>query len=112
MKGLSIVIDRQEQESPRYLCIFTLATLRRFRLNAGCLLPRHMSIAAGKPGRVELVADGNETVLLRDNEMSLLVGERTFKITRKGFLGPKYQLWFGNDLVVSLAQTPCFNGFL
>jgi len=65
-----------------------------------------MIIAAGKPGRVELVADGNETVLLRDNEMSLLVGERTFKITRKGFFGPTYQLWLGEDLVVSLAQTP------
>jgi hypothetical protein len=71
----------------------------------------HMSIAAGKPGRVELVADGNETVLLRDNEMSLLVGERTFKITRKGFFGPTYQLWLGEDLIVSLAQTPCFNRY-
>jgi hypothetical protein len=67
--------------------------------------------AAGKPGRVELVADGNQTVLLRDNEMSFLLGEKAFKITRKGFFGPKYQLWFGNDLVVSLAQTPCFNRY-
>jgi hypothetical protein len=71
----------------------------------------HMIRAAGKPGRVELVADGNETVLLRDNEMSFLVSEKTFKITRKGFFGPTYQLWLGEDLVVSLAQTPCFNRY-
>jgi hypothetical protein len=67
--------------------------------------------AAGKPGRVELVADGNETVLLRDNEMSLLIGERTFKITRKGFFGPTYQLQLGKDLVASLTQTPGFNRY-
>jgi hypothetical protein len=75
------------------------------------LVLAHMIRAAGKPGRVELVADGNETVLLRDNEMSFLVGEKTFKITRKGFFGPTYQLWLGEDLVVSLAQTPCFNRY-
>ena len=68
-----------------------------------------MIAATGKPGRVELAADGNQTVLLRDNEMSFSIGERTFTITRKGFFGPKYQLWLGNDLLVSVAQTPCFN---
>jgi hypothetical protein len=67
--------------------------------------------AAGKPDRVELVIGENQTVLLRENEMSFQIGEKTFKITRKGFLGPKYQLWFGNDLVVSVAQTPCFNRY-
>jgi hypothetical protein len=73
--------------------------------------------AAGKPGRVELVADGNQTVLLRDNEMSFLLGEKVFKITRKGFFGPKYQLWFGNDLASSLTSTdsllqPVFSSLL
>jgi hypothetical protein len=70
-----------------------------------------MITATGKPGRVELAAGRNQTVLLRENEMSLLVGEKTFKITRKGFFGPTYQLWLGEDLVVSLAQTPCFNRY-
>jgi hypothetical protein len=70
-----------------------------------------MITATGKPGRVELAAGRNQTVLLRENEMSLLVGEKTFKITRKGFVGPTYQLWLGEDLVVSLAQTPCFNRY-
>src|ERR1700751_675252 len=67
--------------------------------------------AAGKPGRVELAAGGNQTLLLRENEMSLLVGDKTFKITRKGFFGPKYHLWLGEDLVVSVEQTPCFNPY-
>ena len=70
-----------------------------------------MITATGKPGRVELAAGRNQTVLLRENEMLLLVGEKTFKITRKGFFGPTYQLWLGEDLVVSLAQTPCFNRY-
>jgi hypothetical protein len=70
-----------------------------------------MITATGKPGRVELAAGRNQTVLLRENEMSLLVGEKTFKITRKGFFGPKYHLWHGEDLVVSVAQTPCFNRY-
>jgi hypothetical protein len=67
--------------------------------------------AAGKPGRVELVAEGNQAVVLRDNEMCFLIGEKTFKITRKGFFGPTYQLWLGKDLVVSLTQTPGFNRY-
>jgi hypothetical protein len=70
-----------------------------------------MITATGKRGRVELAAEGNQTVLLRENEMSFLVGERTLKITRKGFVGPTYQLWFGNNLVVSVTQTPCFNRY-
>jgi hypothetical protein len=67
--------------------------------------------ATGKPGRVELAAGRNQTVLLRENEMLLLVGEKTFKITREGFFGPKYHLWHGEDLVVSVEQTPCFNRY-
>jgi hypothetical protein len=67
--------------------------------------------AAGKPDRMELVADGNQTIVLNENAMSFQLGERTFKITRKGFFGPTYQLWLGEDLVVSLAQTPCFNWY-
>jgi hypothetical protein len=67
--------------------------------------------AAGKPDRMELVADGNQTIVLNENAMPFQLGERTFKITRKGFFGPTYQLWLGEDLVVSLAQTPCFNWY-
>ena len=65
--------------------------------------------AAGKPDRVELVIGENQTVLLRENEMSFQIGEKTFKITRKGIFGAKFQLWFGEDLVVSTAQTPGLN---
>ena len=67
--------------------------------------------AAGKPDRMELVTDGNQAIFLNANAMSFQIGEKTFKITRKGFFGPKYQLWLGEDLVVSLAQTPCFNRY-
>src|ERR1700758_5479172 len=43
--------------------------------------------------------------------MSFQIGEKTFKITRKGFFGPKYHLWLGEGLVVSVAQTPGFNRY-
>ena len=67
--------------------------------------------ATGKLDRMELVADGNQTIVLNDNAMSFQLGEKTFKITRKGFFGPTYQLWLGKDLVVSLTQTPGFNRY-
>jgi hypothetical protein len=65
--------------------------------------------AAGKPDRMELVTDGNQTIVLNENAMSFQLGEKTFKITRKGIFGAKFQLWFGEDLVVSTAQTPGLN---
>jgi hypothetical protein len=90
------------------LVIVALAATGR-RMSSQSRRPIIIDTDSGQDGRVELVADGNQTVLLRDNEMSFLLGEKAFKITRRGLFGPKYQLWFGNDLVVSLAQTPCFN---
>src|ERR1700747_1526230 len=71
----------------------------------------HMIRAAGKPDRMELVTDGNQTIVLNENAMSFQLAEKTFKITRKGFFGPTYQLWLGKDLVVSLTQTPGFNRY-
>jgi hypothetical protein len=43
--------------------------------------------AAGKPDRVELVIGENQTVLLRENEMSFQIGEKTFKIYSQRILG-------------------------
>src|ERR1700757_3965762 len=65
--------------------------------------------AAVKPDRMELVTEGNQTIVLNENAMSFRLGEKTFKITRKGVFGAKFQLWFGEDLVVSTAQTPGLN---
>lgn len=80
-------------------------------LRAELLSPRPNDRAAGKPDRMELVTDGNKAIFLNENAMSFQIGEKTFKITRKGFFGPNYQLCLGEDLVVSLAQTPCFNRY-
>jgi hypothetical protein len=67
--------------------------------------------ATGKPGKLELTANGAPVTSLRDDEMSFQLGEKIFTITRKGVVGPKFELWSGNNLTVSLKQIPFLNRY-
>ena|SRR5580700_5738525 len=52
------------------------------------------------------VADGKTVALLRSNELSFTLGERAFTIKNQGSLDPSYDLWLGNDLMVSAKPVP------
>jgi|HubBroStandDraft_6_1064221.scaffolds.fasta_scaffold110724_1 hypothetical protein len=62
--------------------------------------------ANGKRGKVDLIADGKVIASLQDNKFSFELGERTFTIKREGHLLPTYQLWSGDNVIVSAKQVP------
>ena len=65
-----------------------------------------MITANGKRGKVDLIADGRVIASLQDNKFSFELGERTFTIKREGHLFPTYQLWSGDNVIVSAKQVP------